>query len=181
MTLTLTLTKTLPGSTWVPMPSLVLIGPAVRPAIGNIQTHISAFSTYVKRLNVARFVCNGWVFVFLFRITVVVLHTILSSHELHLHYTVLYYLCNSYAMQGDGKPILPKVRFVARCRPTRSRRWRLVYSANRAVSVKFQRRGVSWVQGRRADARGRNGRFLGKAQRAPSPPARRSGSPVSSP
>jgi len=38
MTLTLTLTKTLPGSTWVPMPSLVLIGPAVRPAIARIQT-----------------------------------------------------------------------------------------------------------------------------------------------
>jgi len=38
MTLTLTLTKTLPGSTWVPMPSLVLIGPAVRLAIGNWQT-----------------------------------------------------------------------------------------------------------------------------------------------
>jgi len=38
MTLILTLPKTLPGSTWVPMPSLVLIGPAVRPAIGNRQT-----------------------------------------------------------------------------------------------------------------------------------------------
>jgi len=34
----MTLTKTLPGSTCVPMPSLVLIGPAVRPAIGNRQT-----------------------------------------------------------------------------------------------------------------------------------------------
>ena len=33
----MTLTKTIPGSTRVPMPSLVLIGPAVRPAIGNRQ------------------------------------------------------------------------------------------------------------------------------------------------
>ena len=38
MTLTLTLRKALPGSTRVPMPSLVLIGPVVRPAIGNRQT-----------------------------------------------------------------------------------------------------------------------------------------------
>jgi len=36
MTLPLTLTKTLLGSTRVPMPSLVLIGPAVRPAIGGL-------------------------------------------------------------------------------------------------------------------------------------------------
>jgi len=36
--MTLTLPKTLPGSTWVPMPSLVLIGPAVRPAIARIHT-----------------------------------------------------------------------------------------------------------------------------------------------
>jgi len=43
MTLTLTLTRTLPGSTWFHMPSLVLIGPAVRPAIGNrqINRHIA--------------------------------------------------------------------------------------------------------------------------------------------
>jgi len=38
MTLTFTLTKTLLGSTGVPMPSLVLIGPAVQPPIGNILT-----------------------------------------------------------------------------------------------------------------------------------------------
>jgi len=37
--MTLTLPKTLLGSTWVPMPSLVLIGPAVRSAIGNKQTN----------------------------------------------------------------------------------------------------------------------------------------------
>jgi len=45
MTLTLTLTKTLPGLTGVPMPSLVLIGPAVQPAISNRQTdkHITFY------------------------------------------------------------------------------------------------------------------------------------------
>ena len=47
----LTLTKTLPGSTWVPMPSLVLIGPAVRPAIGNIQTDKQTYRPLVCRLN----------------------------------------------------------------------------------------------------------------------------------
>ena len=45
MTLTLTLTKTLPGLTRVPMPSLVLIGSTVRPAGGNRQTdkHIAFY------------------------------------------------------------------------------------------------------------------------------------------
>ena len=49
MTLTLTLTKTLLGSTWIPMPSLVLIGPAVRPAIGNKQTdkHWTDISSFI--------------------------------------------------------------------------------------------------------------------------------------
>jgi len=60
--MTLTLTKTLLGSTGVPMPSLVLIGPAVRPAIGNIQTdkqtdtHIAFY--YVdttKQLNINKY------------------------------------------------------------------------------------------------------------------------------
>jgi len=48
--MTLTLTITLPGSTWVPMPSLVLIGPAVRPAITRIHTDTHIALSYVDLL-----------------------------------------------------------------------------------------------------------------------------------
>ena len=56
--MTLTLTKTLPGSTRVPMPSLVLIGPAVRPAIGNRQTdkHIAFYYVDISNLGVEEYV-----------------------------------------------------------------------------------------------------------------------------
>ena len=53
--MTLTLTKTLLGSTSVPMPSLVLIGPAVRPAIGNRQTdkQINKHIAFYVRLRIS--------------------------------------------------------------------------------------------------------------------------------
>jgi len=62
MTLTLTLTKTLLGSTWVPLPSLVLIGPAVWPAIGNPQTNTQTYRSLVCRLEdifVEKHVCDN--------------------------------------------------------------------------------------------------------------------------
>jgi len=68
MTLTLTLTKTLPGSTWVPMPSLVLIGPAVQLAIGKPQTdkHIVFYMLDVHAcvLSIVNNICKNsrWIF-----------------------------------------------------------------------------------------------------------------------